>query len=71
MHEPCVMWYLRPFACLYDLLQFGFGHLKGLDRSSDVAGRESVVLARGVCEAPWEDVEAEACDEDGAGTRAG
>ena len=56
MHEPCVMWYLRPFACLYDLLQFGFGHLKGFDSSSEVAGRESVVLALGVCAALVDEV---------------
>ena len=48
MHEPCVMWYLSPFACLYDLLQFGFGHLNGFESSSDDAGRESVVDARAV-----------------------
>ena len=48
MHDPCVMWYLRPFACLYDLLQFGFGHLNGFESSSDDAGRESVVDARAV-----------------------
>lgn len=39
---------MSPFACLYDLLQFGFGHLNGLERSSDDAGRDSVVDARGV-----------------------
>ena len=48
MHEPWVMWYLRPLACLYDLLQLGLGHLNGFDSRRDVAGRESVVLARGV-----------------------
>ncbi len=42
------MWYLSPFACLYDLLQFGFGQRKGLERMREVAGRERVVLARGV-----------------------
>jgi hypothetical protein len=42
-----VMWYLSPFACLYDLLQFGFGHLNGLDSSSVDAGRDTVVEARG------------------------
>ena len=42
------MWYLSPLACLYDLLQFGFGHRKGLERRRDEAGRERVVLARGV-----------------------
>jgi hypothetical protein len=30
---------------LYDLLQLGLGHLKGFDRSSEEAGRESVVEA--------------------------
>jgi hypothetical protein len=30
------------------LLQFGFGHLKGFDRRREEAGRERVVLARGV-----------------------
>jgi hypothetical protein len=33
---------------LYDLLQFGFGQRKGLERRSEEAGRERVVLARGV-----------------------
>lgn len=42
------MWYLSPLACLYDLLQFGFGQRKGLERRSEDAGRERVVLARGV-----------------------
>ena len=73
LHDPCVMWYLSPFACLYDLLQFGFGHLNGFESRRDVAGRDSVVLARGVCEAPCEDDEdawAE-LDEEGAGTMAG
>ncbi len=70
MHEPCVMWYLRPFACLYDLLQFGFGHLNGFERRSEDAGRESVVEARGVelaaleDEAPALDVDAPAFEEE-------
>jgi len=42
------MWYLSPLACLYDLLQFGFGQRKGLERRREEAGRERVVLARGV-----------------------
>ena len=42
------MWYLSPFACLYDLLQFGFGHLNGFESRSEDAGRESVVDARAV-----------------------
>ena len=46
------MWYLSPFACLYDLLQFGFGQRKGLLSSSVDAGRESVVLARDAAAAP-------------------
>ena len=46
------MWYLSPFACLYDLLQFGFGHLNGFESSSEDAGRESVVDARAVALAP-------------------
>ena len=58
MHEPCVMWYLSPFACLYDLLQFGFGHLNGFDSSRLDAGRLSVVDARGVCAA---ELELDAC----------
>jgi hypothetical protein len=33
---------------LYDLLQFAFGQRKGLERRREEAGRESVVLARGV-----------------------
>lgn len=37
------MWYFKPFACLYDLLQFGFGHLNGLVTMSEFPGRESVV----------------------------
>jgi hypothetical protein len=45
LQEPCVIWYLGPFACLYDLLQFGFGQRNGLERRSDEAGRERVVLA--------------------------
>ena len=72
MHEPCVMWYLSPFACLYDLLQFGLGQRNGLESSSDDEGRESVVLARGVIaeagiEVPELDAEAEveACAERG------
>ena len=63
MHDPCVMWYLRPFACLYDLLQFGFGHLNGFDSRSDEAGRERVVDARGVELAPAVELDAPA-DED-------
>ena len=42
------MWYLSPLACLYDFMQPGFGHLKGLERRSDAAGRESVVDGAGV-----------------------
>lgn len=45
-HEPWVMWYLSPLACLYDLEQLGFGHRKGLDSNRDEAGRDSVVEAR-------------------------
>jgi hypothetical protein len=41
------MWYLSPFACLYDLLQLAFGHLNGLLRSSEVDGRARVVEALG------------------------
>ena len=63
LHEPCVMWYLRPFACLYDLLQFGFGHLNGFDSRSDEAGRDRVVDARGVELAPAVELDAPA-DED-------
>jgi len=44
LHEPCVMWYLRPLACLYDLLQVDFGQRKGLERRGE--GPEG----RGVCE---------------------
>ena len=70
MQEPCVMWYLSPFACLYDLLQFGFGQRNGLERRSDEAGRERVVLARGVEVGEGEvgddaDAEVEACAESG------
>lgn len=43
------MWYFKPLACLYDLLQFGLGHLKGLERRREVAGRDNVVLARAAC----------------------
>lgn len=57
------MWYLRPFACLYDLLQFGFGHLNGLERRREDAGRERVVDARGV-ELLGPEVEAEAAGPD-------
>jgi len=68
LQEPCVMWYLSPFACLYDLLQFAFGQRNGLERRSDDAGRERVVLARGV-EVGEGEVEAEAevdaCAESG------
>ena len=39
---------MSPFACLYDLLQFAFGHLNGFESSSDAAGRESVDDARAV-----------------------
>src|SRR6266436_1796898 len=46
LQEPCVTWYLSPFACLYDLLQFAFGQRNGLERRSDESGRERVVLAR-------------------------
>jgi hypothetical protein len=64
------MWYLSPFACLYDLLQFGFGQRNGLERRSDEAGRERVVLARGVDEGDGDegdegDAEVEACAESG------
>ena len=45
MQLPCVMWYLSPFACLYDLLQFGFGHRNGFDSSKELPGRESVAPA--------------------------
>jgi len=40
LQEPCWRWYLSPLACLYDLLQPGFGHRNGLARSKDEAGRE-------------------------------
>ena len=62
------MWYLSPFACLYDLLQFGFGQRNGLERRSDEAGRERVVLARGVDVGEGEvedEAEVEACAESG------
>lgn len=44
-HCPWVTWYLSPFACLYDFMHPGVGHLKGLESSSAAAGRESVVDA--------------------------
>jgi len=64
------MWYLSPFACLYDLLQFGFGQRNGLERRSDDAGRERVVLARGVDVGEGEEeegaeAEVDACAERG------
>ena len=60
------MWYLSPFACLYDLLQFGFGQRNGLERRSEDVGRERVVLARGVDEGEGEDEpEVDACAESG------
>lgn len=34
----CLMWYLSPFAYLYDLLQFGLGKRKGLDVRRDMGG---------------------------------
>ena len=43
---------------MYDLLQFGFGHLNGFDSSRLDAGRLSVVDARGVCAA---ELELDAC----------
>jgi hypothetical protein len=42
-----VIWYLSPFACLYDLLQLALGHLNGLLRSNEVDGRARVVEALG------------------------
>jgi len=54
------MWYLSPFACLYDLLQFGFGQRNGLERRSEDAGRDKVVLARWVEVGEGEEDEAEA-----------
>ena len=42
MQLLCVVWYLRPLACLYDLLQLGLGHLRGFERSKEEAGQESV-----------------------------
>ena len=36
---PWVIWYFSPLACLYDLLQFGFGHRNGFDISKEVGGR--------------------------------
>lgn len=64
------MWYLRPLACLYDLLQFGFGQRKGLERRREEAGRERVVLARGVevgegVEEDEAEAEVDACAERG------
>jgi hypothetical protein len=53
---------------LYDLLQFGFGQRNGLERRSDEAGRERVVLARGVDVGEGEEedeAEVEACAESG------
>ena len=56
---------MSPFACLYDLLQFGFGHLNGFESSRLDAGRESVVDARAVDEdATAPEVDAPALEED-------
>jgi hypothetical protein len=38
------MWYFKPFACLYDLLQFGLGHLKGLVTKSELEDRARVTV---------------------------
>jgi hypothetical protein len=70
LQEPCVIWYLSPFACLYDLLQFALGQRNGLERRSDEAGRERVVLARGVEVGEGEvgdegEAEVDACAESG------
>jgi len=35
LHWPCVVWYLSPFACLYDLLQPAFGQRKGFGAGTD------------------------------------
>jgi len=62
------MWYLSPFACLYDLLQLGFGQRNGLERRSEDAGRDKVVLARGVDVGEGEDeaeAEVDACADNG------
>ena len=53
---------------MYDLLQFGFGQRNGLERRSDEAGRERVVLARGVDVGEGEDeadADVDACAESG------
>ena len=42
------MWYLSPLVSLYDLLQLGLGHRKGLESNKDEAGQERVVLAQRV-----------------------
>jgi hypothetical protein len=44
------MWYLSPLACLYDLLQLGFGHRNGFDSSKELPGRESVAPATAALE---------------------
>lgn len=53
------MWYLSPFACLYDLLQFGLGHRNGFERRREAPGREAIEAAAADAEA-LEDEEPEA-----------
>ena len=66
------MWYLSPFSKLYDLVQFGLGQRKVLERESDGAGRKVVVPACGVKVDDDDDeaeaeVEVNACAEGGYG----
>jgi hypothetical protein len=46
------MWYLRPLACLYDLLQLGLGQRKGLDMRREVGGRGREAACEWVLEVP-------------------
>lgn len=63
---PWVMWYFRPLACLYDLLQFGLGQRKGLDIRREEAGRGREAACEWGFETPcggWAGFEPEGCGD--------
>lgn len=54
---------MSPFACLYDLLQFGLGHRNGFERRREAPGREAIDAAAADADA-LEDDEARGVGDD-------
>jgi hypothetical protein len=42
-HWPCVRWYFKPLACLYDLVQLGVGQRKGFPPGKGGRGSEAAL----------------------------